>query len=422
MTGFVEEWEVRLGAGLAAFSRRYPDIVYSARPLGFRWAIRCSGPPESLAQLRESSALRAPRTEPGARSDSSFVFTYGPTSAEVSLIRKLAEAGGFVLPPMVVRQGEMRVRLLVEGRSGTGPAPAGAFPMRLVSRRRLTAARLEEELERQAPGIPRLTPRQSEVLLEAVRSGYYEVPRRANVMTIARTLSLGRSTAEEHLRAAESAVIRSAAPLVEMSRSAGAVDGGEPVAHFARYSSELELYVDLTLRGDRVAQVRLLRSAPRSRVVRDHPLLSRILEHIRTGADDLRDVPVDLDVSPFERGVLEELRRIPPGETRTYSEIARRLGRPGAARAVGNACSHNPAVVVIPCHRVVPSHGGIGRYSATGGTATKARLLLREGAVPRGPQAEGGLSTGSASSLPSPSRHQKKRSAETPERTREGDR
>jgi methylated-DNA-[protein]-cysteine S-methyltransferase len=92
-------------------------------------------------------------------------------------------------------------------------------------------------------------------------------------------------------------------------------------------------------------------------------------------------VPLDLPVSGFEREVLEMLRTIPPGEVMTYGEIARRLGRPKAVRAVGNACAKNPAVVVVPCHRVVPSSGGIGNYSGSGGPSTKVKLLEKEGAM-----------------------------------------
>src|SRR5205823_14971206 len=73
-------------------------------------------------------------------------------------------------------------------------------------------------------------------------------------------------------------------------------------------------------------------------------------------------------------------RTIPAGETITYGEIARRLGRPGASRAVGTACARNPAVIVIPCHQVVPKSGGLGNYSSEGGPETKPRLLEREGA------------------------------------------
>src|SRR5574341_817700 len=90
--------------------------------------------------------------------------------------------------------------------------------------------------------------------------------------------------------------------------------------------------------------------------------------------------PVDLSrVGPFQRRVLEQLRRIPRGQVRTYRDIAREIGHPGATRAVGTACARNPVPLVIPCHRVVRSDGGLGGYSLRGGVALKRRLLESEG-------------------------------------------
>jgi methylated-DNA-[protein]-cysteine S-methyltransferase len=92
---------------------------------------------------------------------------------------------------------------------------------------------------------------------------------------------------------------------------------------------------------------------------------------------------VDLTrLGPFEREVLAVLRRIPAGTVRTYGEIAATLGQPGAARAVGMACARNPLPLLIPCHRVVRSDGGLGGYSLRGGVALKRRLLEAEGALP----------------------------------------
>ncbi|HEX9531977.1 MAG TPA: type II toxin-antitoxin system prevent-host-death family antitoxin [bacterium] len=98
------------------------------------------------------------------------------------------------------------------------------------------------------------------------------------------------------------------------------------------------------------------------------------------GALDSFRGPVDLSmVGPFERLVLERLRRIPKGQVRTYGDIAREIGYPGAARAVGNACAKNPVPLLVPCHRVVRSDGGLGGYSLRGGPALKRRLLAQEG-------------------------------------------
>ena len=94
---------------------------------------------------------------------------------------------------------------------------------------------------------------------------------------------------------------------------------------------------------------------------------------------DLSDIAVDLSTLPeFERRVLEETRRIPTGETRTYGELAAKVGAAGAARAVGRALGRNPAPIIIPCHRVLAASGGSGGFSAPGGVTTKMRMLQIE--------------------------------------------
>jgi O-6-methylguanine DNA methyltransferase len=157
--------------------------------------------------------------------------------------------------------------------------------------------------------------------------------------------------------------------------------GAEALHLYSRYSEDLGLYVSMTLRGSGVTAVNLTEKEPNEPHGRDHPYLARIIEHLASGKDALLDLPVDLPVSGFEREVLELLRTIPPGEVMTYGEIARRLGRPRAMRAVGNACAKNPVIVVVPCHRVVPTSGGVGNYSGAGGASTKVRLLEKEGAI-----------------------------------------
>jgi AraC family transcriptional regulator of adaptative response/methylated-DNA-[protein]-cysteine methyltransferase len=89
------------------------------------------------------------------------------------------------------------------------------------------------------------------------------------------------------------------------------------------------------------------------------------------------DVPLDVRGSRFERRVWSALRRIPRGETRSYGEVARSVGVPGGARAVGRACGANPAPIAIPCHRVIASDGSLGGYGP--GLARKRELLAREG-------------------------------------------
>ncbi len=90
------------------------------------------------------------------------------------------------------------------------------------------------------------------------------------------------------------------------------------------------------------------------------------------------DLPVDLSgARPFQRAVLNAICRIPFGETRTYAWVARAIGKPGAARAVGQALHTNPIPIIIPCHRVVASDGSLGGYG--GGLPLKKKLLRLEG-------------------------------------------
>ncbi len=96
---------------------------------------------------------------------------------------------------------------------------------------------------------------------------------------------------------------------------------------------------------------------------------------------DLGDVLVDLDAVPdFDRAAYEVARTIPPGVVMTYGAVAKRLGQPGGAQAVGGAMGRNPVPIIVPCHRVVAADGQLGGFSANGGTVTKRRLLEIEGA------------------------------------------
>lgn len=85
---------------------------------------------------------------------------------------------------------------------------------------------------------------------------------------------------------------------------------------------------------------------------------------------------VFLSASPFRLKVWEQCSAIPYGQSRSYSELARAAGCPGASRAVGTALAHNPLLILIPCHRVIPASGQIGQYAA--GNALKRQLLELE--------------------------------------------
>jgi len=107
------------------------------------------------------------------------------------------------------------------------------------------------------------------------------------------------------------------------------------------------------------------------------PWVKKVLARIEDPASRV-ELPLDLRATAFQRRVWEALRAIPSGETRSYAEVARSLGRPRAARAVARACATNPAAIVIPCHRVVGSDGRAGGYRW--GRERKRALLQREAA------------------------------------------
>jgi len=108
-------------------------------------------------------------------------------------------------------------------------------------------------------------------------------------------------------------------------------------------------------------------------------VLSRLRAYFRGDLEALDPIQVDLAGTPFQERVWAELRRIRPGTTRAYGEVAEAIGEPKALRAVGMAAAMNPAVIVVPCHRVLARDGGLHGFS--GGIERKRWLLVHEGAL-----------------------------------------
>ena len=112
------------------------------------------------------------------------------------------------------------------------------------------------------------------------------------------------------------------------------------------------------------------------------PVIEGVRALMRGEKADLSDAPLDLARVPaFNARVYAIARRIPPGETLTYGEIATRLGDRLLARDVGTALGQNPWPIVVPCHRVTAAGGKLGGFSAPGGARTKLKLLAIEGAA-----------------------------------------
>ncbi len=129
-----------------------------------------------------------------------------------------------------------------------------------------------------------------------------------------------------------------------------------------------------------------LESIPETNVIRDgesssHPFAQQTIRELReyfAGKRTVFEVPIDLrQGTAFQREVWDELRRIPYGQTISYGEQAKKMGRPTAMRAVGGANGKNPIPIIIPCHRVLSSTGKLHGFSA--GIDLKRRLLAVEG-------------------------------------------
>lgn len=131
--------------------------------------------------------------------------------------------------------------------------------------------------------------------------------------------------------------------------------------------------------SDARLEAALRKEYPRANIKRDRRSLessvAKILDHLR-GHEPHLDLPTDVQATAFQRRVWEELRRIPYGKTKTYSQVAQAIGRPTAIRAVARACATNPVSVVVPCHRVVRGDGNLAGYRW--GVDRKLALLEKE--------------------------------------------
>lgn len=134
------------------------------------------------------------------------------------------------------------------------------------------------------------------------------------------------------------------------------------------------------------ARARLARRHPQAVEAEPPPAVQAAIEGVTRlmagEKPDLLDVELDFGDAPdLHRRIYALVRTIPPGRTMTYGEIAKALGQPHAAQAVGQAMGKNPCPIIMPCHRVLGADGKMGGFSAPGGAATKLKLLDIEGAT-----------------------------------------
>jgi len=185
-----------------------------------------------------------------------------------------------------------------------------------------------------------------------------------------------------------------AAPKLGMPPSIYQHGGAGMKIHYAIVDSSLgRLLVGATARGicsvamgasDGALERAVVEEYPLATLNRDDGALRRFTSAVVAyvaGRRPRLDLPLDIQATAFQWQVWKALAQIPRGETRTYAAIARAIGRPRAARAVGHACAANPVAVVIPCHRAVPAVGGVGNYRW--GPQRKGKLLSTEGVMVR---------------------------------------
>jgi methylated-DNA-[protein]-cysteine S-methyltransferase len=160
-----------------------------------------------------------------------------------------------------------------------------------------------------------------------------------------------------------------------------------PIALVWRATTSALTHVELPAHADERAELVAARVASRasSPSVAEPPhgiaqIVASITRHFEGSLVTFGDVTVDLDrAPPFHRRVYEALRRVPPGKTVTYGELAALAGSPGASRAVGQAMAKNPCPLIVPCHRVLAANGATGGFSSAGGAAVKVAMLAIEG-------------------------------------------
>ena len=320
---------------IAELTRDRADLSVEGTPVGGLLLLRCSGERRAIDEAEEILAT-AFITRHTAKEQDVLTLVVETPPSEARLLERIKVADVLLLPPLLWREGRIHARVLVFGELHA-PLLSELLPQAtLDSKAVLRGGEVERELLASGLLLPSLTRRQGHAILAALESGYYDAPRKVTTADVAQRMSIARSTFEEHLKAAESQLVRALAPVVRMrlleSEQGSEAAGAEALRLYARFSEDLGLYVHLTVRGDRVAGVTLAPKPPREPHGENHPYLARIVEHLATGRDDLKDIPLDLRVTPFEREVLDLLRTVPPGEAITYGDLARRLGKPNASR------------------------------------------------------------------------------------------
>jgi DNA-binding transcriptional ArsR family regulator len=249
------DFEITPSGRFQRLSARFPMVRWTVRPFGDRWLVNAEGPQDDLEAISAAgqSGLRLTHAAP-----ESMRFLYRPNKVEDRLVADLLRGGVAIVPPLHWFAGRLTVRLTSFRTTLPVEWSASHREARLVRKQRTEPMALLKQSFRLGEGIPAPTRRQSLILLEAVKMGYYDTPRRSKVRDIARAFGIARSTAEEHLRAAESAMVRSIVPFVAARNRFGmSADTRSPdlLERFARYGAELDILTRYALHEDLIPLV-----------------------------------------------------------------------------------------------------------------------------------------------------------------------
>lgn len=148
--------------------------------------------------------------------------------------------------------------------------------------------------------------------------------------------------------------------------------------HFCHYLSPVGI-LEIQTDDEAILEIKLLKNAPDIRLTSTYPLIKDTctqLDEYFAGTRQIFDLPLSPKGTDFQQTVWKQLQEIPYGQTISYSQLAKSIRHPKACRAVGSANGKNPIPIIIPCHRVVASNGGLGGYSI--GLDIKKQLLELE--------------------------------------------
>ncbi len=295
----------------------------------------------------------------------------------------------FAIPEAAEREGFRACRRCAPGSTNPPPAvervraaclaiaarPNGAISLKALAK---TVGGNAEHLLRTFKRTLGITPRE---YADACRIGCLKTGLRAGEGVAAATYGAGYGSG--------SRVYERSSATLGMTPAAYARGGKGETVHYTIVPSSLgRLLVAATSRGvcavkigdtDAALERDLRAEYPAAAFARGDARLSswigRIVRSLEPGAPDPR-LPTDVRATAFQRRVWRELQRIPRGRTRSYKEVAERIGQPAAARAVARACAANPVALIVPCHRVVRNDGQAGGYHW--GASRKRQLLETE--------------------------------------------